>query len=82
MYCCDKGCNSRLGESLLVVFDCWKMCCIMGDISLAVSFSIFVGILSGPGILLEFRASSCFMTPFSPIARVLIEGMMMGLLLG
>ena len=49
------------------------MCCIMGDISLAVYFSIFAGISSGPGALLEFRASSCFI-PFSRICRVLIEG--------
>ena len=38
-----------------MVYDCWKMCYIMGDISLAVSFSIFAGISSGPSALLEFR---------------------------
>ena len=43
---------------------CLKMCDIMGDISLAVSFSILAG------ALLEFKASSCFMMPFSPISRV------------
>ena len=43
-----------------MVYDCWKMCCIMGDISLAVYFSIFAGISFGPGALLGFRASSCF----------------------
>ena len=56
--------------SLPVVYDCWKMCCIVGYISLAVSFSIFAGISSGPGALLEFTASSCFMMPFSSISRV------------
>ena len=53
-----------------MVYDCWKMCCSMGDISLAVSFSIFAGISSRPGALLGFRASSCFMMPFSKISRV------------
>ena len=28
---------------------CLKMCCIMGDVSLAVSFSIFAGMSDGPG---------------------------------
>ena len=46
------------------------MCCIMGDISLAVSFSIFAEMSDGPGALLEFRATSCFMMPLSPISRV------------
>ena len=46
----------------------------MGDISLAVSFSIFAGISSGPGTLLGFSASSCFMMLFSLISRVSIEG--------
>ena len=52
------------------MYDCWKMCCIMEDISLAVSFSSFAGISSGPFAYLGFRASSCFMMPFSPISRV------------
>ena len=61
------------------VFQAWGVCqwcmiagrcAVLWRISLAVSFSIFVGILSGPGTLLEFRASSCFIMPFSPIARV------------
>ena len=43
---------------------------IMGDISLVVSFSIFVRILSGLDTLLEFRTSSCFMMSFSPISKV------------
>ena len=47
-----------------------KMCCIMGEISLSVSFSIFAGISSDNGALLDFRASSCLMMPFSPISRV------------
>ena len=34
------------------VYDCWKMWCIMGDISFAVSFSTFAGISSGPEALL------------------------------
>ena len=46
----------------------------MGDISLAVSFSIFAGMSYGPGALLEFRATNCFMMLLSPISRVLIEG--------
>ena len=44
-----------------MVYDCWKMCCIMGDISLAVSISIFAEISSGSG---------AFLVPFSPISRV------------
>ena len=42
----------------------------MGDITLAVSFSIFAGVSSVPGALLEFRASSCFMMLLSPMSRV------------
>ena len=56
------------------VYDCWKMWCIMGDISFAVSFSTFAGISSGPEALLGFRACSCFVTPFSPISRDWIDG--------
>ena len=53
-----------------MVYDCWKMCYIVENIFLAVSFSIFAGIPSGPDALLGFRASSCFMMPFSMISRV------------
>ena len=49
---------------------CLKMCGIMGDVSLAVSFSIFSGMSDGPGVFLEFRATSCFTMPLSPISRV------------
>ena len=53
-----------------MIYDYWKMCCIMGDISLAVFFSIYAGISSGPFAYLGFRASSCVMMPFTPISRV------------
>ena len=42
----------------------------MGDISLAVSFSIFAEMSDGPGALLEFTSTNCFMMPLSPISRV------------
>ena len=57
------------------------MCCIMGDISLAVFFSIFAVMSDGPGALLEFRATSCFMMPLRFLGFELRE-MVMGLLLG
>ena len=57
------------------------MCCIMGDISLAVFFSIFAGMSDGPGALLEFRATSCFMMLLRFLGFELRE-MVMGLLLG
>ena len=47
------------------------MCCIMGDISLAVFFSIFAGMSDGPGALLEFR-----------FLGFELREMVMGLLLG
>ena len=52
------------------VYDCWKMWCIMGDISFAVSFTTFAGISSGPEALLGFRACSCFVTPFQGIGSM------------
>ena len=57
------------------------MCCIMGDISLAVFFSIVAGMSDGPGALLEFRATSCFMMPLRFLGFELRE-IVMGLLLG
>ena len=56
------------------MYDCWNMCCIIVDISLAVSFNTFAGISSGPDALFGVRASSCFMMPFIPILSVSIEG--------
>ena len=43
-------------------------------ISLAVSFNILAGISYGPVALCGFRASNCFLTPFTPMYSVCIEG--------
>ena len=69
MHCHDKGCIPGLGEFVSGV-RLLENVLYYGDISLAVSFSIFTRLLSGPGALLEFRASRCFIMPFSPISRV------------
>ena len=59
------------------------MCCIMGDVSLAVSFSIFAVISSGPGAFLGFRASSCFfLYRLVQFLGFELREMVMGLLLG
>ena len=44
------------------------------DISLAVSFNTLAGISSGPVALCGFRASNCFLMPFTPMSSVCIEG--------
>jgi len=43
-------------------------------ISLAVSFNTLAGISSWPDDLCGFRASNCFLTPFTPMSSVCIEG--------
>ena len=68
--------------SLSVVYDSWKMCCILGDISLAVSFSIFAGISSGPFAYLGFRTSSGFMIFLVRFLWFELREMVIGFLLG
>ena len=74
-YNCSQTSSSHFKVSFTQVVQlysdiCLKMCCSMGDVSLAVFFSIFAGMSDGPGALLEFRTTSCFTMPLSPISRV------------
>ena len=40
------------------------------DISLAVSFDTLAGISSGPDAVCGYRASNCFLTPFTPMSSI------------
>ena len=65
-----------------MVYDSWKMCCILGDISLAVSFSIFVEISSAPFAYLGFTTSFGFMIFLVRFLWFELREMVIGFLLG
>ena len=55
--------------SLLVLYDCWKMCMMMGAICSAVSLRTLAGSSSGPVALFWLRFFNCLIIPFVPISR-------------
>ena len=63
-----NACSQSLG-GLPVLYDCWKMCVMMGAICFAVSLRTLAGSSSGPVALFWFRFSSCFIKPSMPISR-------------
>ena len=55
--------------SLPVLYDCWKMCVMMGAICSAVSLRTLAGSSSGPVALFWLRFFNCLIIPFVPISR-------------
>ena len=55
--------------SLLVLYNCWKMCVMMGAICSAVSLRTLAGSSSGPVALFWLRFFNCLIMPFVPISR-------------
>ena len=56
-----------------MLYDCWKMCVMMGAICSAVSLRTLAGSSSGPVALFWLRFFNCLIIPFVPISR---EGML------
>ena len=52
-----------------MLYDCWKMCVMMGDICSAVSLRTLAGSSSGPVALFWLRFFNCLIMPFVPISR-------------
>ena len=52
-----------------MLYDCWKMCVMMGAISSAVSLRTLAGSSSGPVALFWLRFFNCLIMPFVPISR-------------
>ena len=52
-----------------MLYDCWKMCVMMGAICSAVSLRTLAGSSSGPIALFWLRFSNCLIIPFVPISR-------------
>ena len=52
-----------------MLYDCWKMCVMMGAICSAVSLRTLVGSSSGPVALFWLRFFNCLIMPFVPISR-------------
>ena len=52
-----------------MLYDCWKMCVMMGPICSAVSLRTLAGSLSGPVALFWLIFFSCLRIPFVPISR-------------
>ena len=52
-----------------MLYDCWKMCVIMGAICSAVSLRTLAGSSSGPVALFWLRFFNCLIIPFVPISR-------------
>ena len=55
--------------SLLVLYDCWKMCVMMGAICSAVPLRTLAGSSSGPVALFWLRFFNCLIILFAPISR-------------
>ena len=60
--------SQSLGR-LLVLYDCWKMCVMMGAICSAVSLMTLAGSSSGPVALFCLRFFNYLIIPFVPISR-------------
>ena len=57
-----------------MLYDCWKMCVMMGAICSAVSLRTLAGSSSGPVALFWLRFFNCLIMPFVPISRgVMLE---------
>ena len=52
-----------------MLYDCWKMCVMMGAICSAVSLRTLAGGSSGPVALFWLRFFNCLIMPFVPISR-------------
>ena len=52
-----------------MLYDCWKMCVIMGAICSAVSLRTLAGSSSGPVALFWLRFFNCLIMPFVPMSR-------------
>ena len=52
-----------------MLYDCWKMCVMMGAICSAVSLRTLAGSSSGPVALFWLRFFNCLIMPFVPISR-------------
>ena len=52
-----------------MLYDCWKMCVMMGAICSAVSLRTLAGSSSGPVSLFWLRFFNCLIMPFVPISR-------------
>ena len=59
----------RLGRSVPVVYDCWKMCVMMGAICSAVSLRTLAVSSSGQVALFWLRFFNCLIIQFVPISR-------------
>ena len=52
-----------------MLYDCWKMCVMMGAICSAVSLRTLAGSSSGPVALFWLRLFNCLIMPFVPMSR-------------
>ena len=52
-----------------MLYDCWKMCVMMGAICSAVSLRTLAGSSSGPVALFWLRFFNCLIMPFVPLSR-------------
>ena len=52
-----------------MLYDCWKMCVMMGAICSAVSLRTLAGSSSGPVGLFWLRFFNCLIMPFVPMSR-------------
>ncbi len=52
-----------------MLYDCWKMCVMMGAICSAVSLRTLAGSSSGPVALFWLRFFNCLIMPFVPMSR-------------
>ena len=52
-----------------MLYDCWKMCVMMGANCSAVSLRTLAGSSSGPVALFWSRFFNCLIMPFMPISR-------------
>ena len=52
-----------------MLYDCWKMCVMMGAICSAVSLRTLAGSSSGPVALFWLTFFNCLIMPFVPISR-------------
>ena len=52
-----------------MLYDCWKMCVMMGAICSAVSLRTLPGSSSGPVALFWLRFFNCLIMPFVPMSR-------------
>ena len=52
-----------------MLYDCWKMCVMMGAIRSAVSLRTLAGSSSGPVALFWLRFFNCLIIPFVPISK-------------